>query len=77
MRASFGSPNANGDLSAVLKNSYYIKDGKIRFPISETMMSVNLIDVFNRIKSLSREVYNDGTNILPYVCVMDADFSCK
>ncbi len=77
MRASFGSPNAFGDLSAVLKNSYYIKDGKIQYPISETMMSANLVDMFNAIKGISREVYNDGSSIVPYMTIGNVDFSCK
>ncbi|MCB5252827.1 MAG: metallopeptidase TldD-related protein [Candidatus Cloacimonadaceae bacterium] len=77
MRASFGSPNPNGDMSGVLKNSYYIKDGKLVYPISETMMSVNLVDVFNRIKNISSETMNLGSCIFPYIQIGDADISRK
>ena len=77
MRASFGQPNANGDMSAVLKNSYYIKDGKVQYPISESMMSVNLIDMFNNITDISIETYNTGSSIFPYILIGGADFSGK
>jgi len=77
MRASFGNPNANGDLSAVLKNSYYIKDGAIAYPISETMMSINLIDVFNCIKDISAETINTGSSIYPYIQIGEAAISRK
>jgi PmbA protein len=77
MRASFGSPNANGDMSAVLKNSYYIKDGAIQYPISETMMSLNLIDVFNDIKDISAETFNTGSSIFPYMLIGGIPISRK
>ena len=77
MRASFGNPNPNGDLSAVLKNSYYIKDGAIQFPISESMMSINLIDIFNNIVDISRETFNTGSSIYPYIQVKGAAISRK
>jgi PmbA protein len=77
MRASFGSPNANGDLSAVLKNSYYIKDGKLQYPISESMMSINLIDVFSEIIAISAESINTGDSILPYMQFGGAAISRK
>jgi len=77
MRASFGNPNPNGDLSAVLKNSYYIKDGAILYPISESMMSINLIDIFNNIVDISRETFNTGSSIFPYIQVKGAAISRK
>ncbi len=77
MRASFGNPNPNGDLSAVLKNSYYIKDGAIQYPISESMMSLNLIDIFNNIVDISSETFNTGSSILPYIQVKGAAISRK
>lgn len=77
MRASFGSPNPNGDMSSVLKNSYYIKDGAIAFPISETMMSLNLVDAFNNIKEISSETMNWGTSIFPYIQIGEVAISRK
>ena len=40
-RFSGGSPSSNGDFSGVAKNSYYIEDGRIAYPIRETMVSGN------------------------------------
>ena len=38
-RFSGGRPSDNGDFSGVAKNSYYIEDGEVKFPLSETMVS--------------------------------------
>jgi len=67
VRASYGNPNANGDFSAVLKNSYYIENGKLAYPISETMISANLIEMFNNIKAISAETINTGSSIIPFM----------
>lgn len=77
MRASYGQPNAFGDLSAVLKNSYYIKDGKVQYPINETMMSLNLVDIFNNILAISAETFNSGSMIMPYMTVGGVSLSRK
>lgn len=77
MRASFGQPNANGDMSAVLKNSYYILDGEVQYPISESMMSLNLVDIFNNIKDISYETFNTGSAIIPYMLVGGVAISHK
>ena len=77
MRASFGNPNPNGDLSSVIKNSYYIKDGAIQYPISESMMSLNLIDIFNNIVDISAETINTGMSIYPYMQVKGVAISRK
>ena len=36
-RFSGGRPSDNGDFSGVAKNSYYIEDGEVKFPLSETI----------------------------------------
>ena len=77
MRASFGSPNANGDMSSVVKNSYYIENGELKHPLSETMMSLNLIDAFNNVKDISRETVNFGASIFPYIALGEIGFSSK
>ena len=38
-RFSGGNPSENGDFSGVAKNSYYIEDGEIKYPIKETMIA--------------------------------------
>lgn len=76
-RFSGGHPSANGDFSGVAKNSYYIENGEIKYPISETMISGNLYDAFNNIKGISKETVNNGSAIFPYICVTGATISGK
>ncbi len=67
VRFSGGNPGPNGDISGVAKNSYYIEDGKIKYPVTETMIAGNLIDLFNNIKAISQERINFGTGLIPYM----------
>jgi len=66
-RFSGGSPSDNGDFSGVAKNSYYIENGKIKYPISETMISGNIFQMLNNIKDISKETINDGSSIYPWI----------
>lgn len=66
-RYSGGSPSANGDFSGVAKNSYYIENGRIMYPVSETMIAGNLAELFKSIKDISAERVDFGSAILPYV----------
>ena len=66
-RFSGGSPSDNGDFSGVAKNSYYIENGEIKYPISETMISGNICQMLNNIKDISKETINDGSSIYPWV----------
>ncbi len=75
MRISAGNPNAHGDFSGVVKNSYYIEDGEILFPIKETMISANLIDMFNNISAVSSESFNTGYSKAPFMQIKEIFFS--
>lgn len=66
-RFSGGNPNDKGDFSGVAKNSYYIENGKIQYPISETMVSGNLVTLLKEIDAVSSEEINFGSTILPWV----------
>jgi PmbA protein len=77
MRASFGQPNANGDLSGVMKNSYYIRDGKLQHPISETMLNGNLTEMLNNVAAISSESFNTGDSIFPYLKISGVYVSRK
>ncbi|MDI3503705.1 MAG: PmbA protein [Candidatus Cloacimonadota bacterium] len=77
MRASYGSPGPLGDMSTVAKNSYYIKDGKVRYPVHETMISFNLIDAFLNIDCFSRETHLLGSTVMPYLKFGEAVISKK
>ena len=66
-RFSGGSPSDNGDFSGVAKNSFYIKNGEIQYPISETMVSGNIVDMFHNIKNISKDIVNFGDEIFPWI----------
>lgn len=76
-RISGGNPNNNGDLSVVLKNSYYIEDGEIKYPLNETMITLNLKDALANITEVSKEQVNFGHEIYPYIKVKDVLISGK
>ncbi|QVK17468.1 TldD/PmbA family protein [Mycoplasmatota bacterium] len=76
-RVSGGHPNENGDLSVVLKNSYYIEDGEIKYPLNETMIALNLKEAFNNIIEISKENVDFGSHIFPYVKIKDVLVSGK
>jgi PmbA protein len=65
-RISAGSPASNGDFSGVAKNSYYIEKGKILYPLGETMISGNLLTMFNNIKDVSQESLFFGAERFPW-----------
>lgn len=76
-RFSGGNPASNGDFSGVAKNSYYVENGEIKFPLIETMISGNLYDIFNSIEDISKEVINMGYAVLPWVKVFGVVISGK
>lgn len=70
-RFSGGSPSENGDISGVAKNSFYIEDGKIAFPVMETMISGNLLTMFKNVREVSSDTIFDGSVRQPWVRVSD------
>ncbi len=76
-RFSGGRPNENGDFSGIAKNSYYIEDGQIRYPVSETMISGNIPEMFLNIKGVSRERVDFGSSIFPWVSFAGINISGK
>ena len=66
-RFSGGNPSDNGDFSGVAKNSYYIENGEVKFPISETMISGNICSMMNNIVNISRERVDFGDCIYPWI----------
>jgi PmbA protein len=66
-RFSGRTPSPNGDFSGVAKNSFLIENGKIGRPVSETMISGNLVDLFLNIERFSRERLNTGSSLLPWM----------
>lgn len=66
-RFSGGRPSENGDFSGVAKNSYYVEDGKILYPVSETMISGNLVQLFQDLAAVSRETIAYGSSVYPWM----------
>lgn len=66
-RYSGGMPSANGDFSGIAKNSYYIEDGEIKYPVAEVMVSGNLAELFKNIIEISKERICFGSSIFPYI----------
>ena len=66
---SCGQPSANGELSGVAKNSFYVEDGQIKGAVMETMINCNLAQMFKNVVSISKEVLCDGTVVVPYIGV--------
>jgi PmbA protein len=66
-RFSGGNPSDNGDFSGVAKNSYYVEDGEVKFPISETMISGNICSMMNNIVDISKERVDFGDCIYPWI----------
>lgn len=66
-RFSGGRPGPDGGFAGVAKNSFYIEDGKIQYPMTETMISGNLFELLNDIEGISKETVNYGSSILPWI----------
>jgi PmbA protein len=66
-RFSGGVPNDRGDFSGVAKNSYYVADGEIRYPISETMISGNLAELLRNVDAISSERADFGWSRFPWI----------
>ncbi len=66
-RFSGGKPGSNGDFSGVAKNSYYIEKGEIKYPLSEVMISGNLIEMFKNINGISKERIDFGNALMPWI----------
>jgi PmbA protein len=66
------SPNiATGDFSGLILHGNLIKNGEIKDPLNETMVGINLLDLFKNIDAVSREFKIYGSIQAPYVRVKD------
>ena len=66
-RFSGGSPSSSCEFSGVAKNSYFIENGEVKYPISETMISGNISELFKNINAVSKDQIDFGYCILPWV----------
>ena len=66
-RFSGGNPANNGDFSGVAKNSYYIEKGEIKHPLTETMVSGNIREMFENLDGISSTSIDFGSCSLPWI----------
>lgn len=70
------SPNlATGDFSGLIMNGNLIRNGEIQESLNETMIGINLIDLFNRIEMVSKEYETYGARSAPYVKISEIQIS--
>jgi len=74
-RFSGGRPNDKGDFSGIAKNSYYVENGAIAYPISETMVSGNMASLLTNIVAVSKERADYGSGVFPWVRVGEIGIS--
>jgi len=74
-RFSGGAPNHKLDFSGVAKNSFYVEDGKIRYPLIETMVRGNLQDLLTGIRGVSKEAIDFGAGTAPYLAASGVTIS--
>ena len=62
------SPNiATGDFSGLILHGNLIINGEIKEPLNETMVGINLLDLFSKIDAISKEYKVFGAYHAPYV----------
>ena len=74
-RFSGGVPNHKLDFSGVAKNSFYVEDGEIRYPLIETMASGNFQDLLLNIRGVSKESTDFGGGAFPYLAASGVTIS--
>ena len=74
---SGGHPGTNGEFSGVAKNSFYVENGRVQGAVMETMISGNLLDLFNHVTAVSKELVSDGASAFPYLAAEGITISGK
>ncbi|MFX0059183.1 MAG: TldD/PmbA family protein [Candidatus Hodarchaeota archaeon] len=61
-------PNTStGDFSGLILQGNLISNGEIKEPLNETLIGINLIDLFSKIEAISKEIMTYGAFQAPYV----------
>lgn len=74
-RLSMGVPAANGNFSAVIKNSFRIDDGRSGPALAEAMIAGNMAQMLKDIVAVSREVIDSGSLRRPWIRISNLHFS--
>ena len=62
------SPNiSTGDFSGLILHGDLINNGQIKDPLNETMLGINVLDLFKKIGTVSKEYKAYGAFHAPYV----------
>jgi PmbA protein len=74
--ATADSPNlATGDFSGLIMNGNIIRNGEIQESLNETMIGINLLDLFNRIERVSKDYEVYGSRTAAYVKISSVQIS--
>jgi PmbA protein len=66
------SPNiSTGDFSGLILHGNLIENGELVHPLNETMVAINLLDLFKNIDAVSKELKTYGSYQAPYVRIKD------
>lgn len=76
-RFSGGAPNTKLDFSGVAKNSFYVEDGEIKFPIHETMIAGNFADLLTSVRAIGDETVVYGSHAYPALAATGVTISSK
>jgi PmbA protein len=74
-RLSMGTPAANGDFSAVIKNSFLVEGGRQGGALAEVMIGGNMAQMLMDVRAVSRERLDTGDTLLPWVRIGGLHFS--
>ena len=76
-RFSGGMPNQQLDFSGVAKNSFYVENGNVQFPINETMIAGNFATLLTQIRAIGSESVNYGGYAFPALAASGVTISTK
>ena len=74
-RLSMGMPAANGNFSAVIKNSFLIEGGQAGAALSEVMIAGNMAQMLRDVVAVSAERQDTGDTLLPWLRIGGLHFS--
>lgn len=76
-RFSGGAPNQKLDFSGVAKNSFYVEDGEVKFPIHETMIAGNFAEMLTSVRAIGDESVVFGSHAYPALAASGVTISSK
>ncbi len=68
-RFSGNSNPISGDFSGTVKGGFYIKNGKLSNPVTNTMIAGNVFDAIGNISGISKKLTRVYSYLLPYIAI--------